>query len=71
VPLYGRVAYQQVYPGIDLVFDGNSQQQLEYDLDLAPGGGFSASNACARSGGGDVAALYDSPGGNVFGAGLS
>jgi hypothetical protein len=37
VPLYGRVAFQQVYPGIDLVFYGNDQQQLEYDLDLAPG----------------------------------
>src|SRR5262249_34577048 len=37
VALYGRVAYQQVYAGIDLVFYGNDQQQLEYDFDLAPG----------------------------------
>jgi hypothetical protein len=37
VPLFGRVAYQQVYPGIDVVFYSNDQQQLEYDFDLAPG----------------------------------
>jgi hypothetical protein len=37
VPLFGRVASPQVYPGIDLVYYGNDQQQLEYDLDLAPG----------------------------------
>jgi hypothetical protein len=37
VPLFGKVEYQQVYPGVDMVFYGNSQQQLEYDLDLAPG----------------------------------
>jgi hypothetical protein len=37
VPLFGRVEYQQVYPGIDLVFYGNDQHQLEYDFDLAPG----------------------------------
>jgi beta-propeller repeat-containing protein len=36
VPNYGRVRYQAVYPGIDLVYYGN-QQQLEYDLLLAPG----------------------------------
>jgi hypothetical protein len=33
---YGRVRYQAVYPGIDLVYYGN-QQQLEYDLVVAPG----------------------------------
>src|SRR5262245_42123307 len=37
VSLFGRVEYQQVYPGIDLVFYGNAQQQLEYDFNLAPG----------------------------------
>ncbi|HEX9945866.1 MAG TPA: hypothetical protein VGG03_27990, partial [Thermoanaerobaculia bacterium] len=36
VPSYGRVRYQGVYPGIDLVFYGN-QGQLEYDFVLAPG----------------------------------
>ena len=33
---YGQVAYQDVYPGINLVYYGN-QQQLEYDFDVAPG----------------------------------
>src|SRR5438132_2709638 len=36
VPNYGRVEYQQVYPGVDLVYYGN-QRQLEYDFVLAPG----------------------------------
>ena len=36
VPTYARVAYRQLYPGIDLVFYGN-QKQLEYDLVVAPG----------------------------------
>jgi hypothetical protein len=37
VPLFSRVEYQQVYPGIDVVYYGNDQHQLEYDFDLAPG----------------------------------
>src|SRR5262245_25743076 len=37
VPLFGRVEYAQVYPGIDVVFYGNDQHQLEYDFQLAPG----------------------------------
>lgn len=32
---YGRIQYSSVYPGIDLVYYGN-QQQLEYDLVVAP-----------------------------------
>jgi len=36
VPNYGRVRYQDVYPGIDLVYYGN-QRQLEYDFVVAPG----------------------------------
>ncbi len=36
VPHYAQVQYDQVYPGIDLVFRGNPHQ-LEYDLVLAPG----------------------------------
>lgn len=36
VPTYGRVRYKAVYPGIDLVYYGNSQQ-LEYDFAVAPG----------------------------------
>jgi Bacterial Ig-like domain (group 3)/Beta-propeller repeat/Dockerin type I domain len=33
---YGKVEYQGVYPGINLVYYGN-QQQLEYDFVVAPG----------------------------------
>jgi hypothetical protein len=36
VPNYGKVAYQGVYPGIDLIYYGN-QGQLEYDFVVAPG----------------------------------
>jgi uncharacterized repeat protein (TIGR01451 family) len=36
VATYSKVRYEQVYPGIDLVFYGN-QRQLEYDFVLAPG----------------------------------
>jgi hypothetical protein len=37
VPNYGRVEYQDPYPDINLVYYGNSQTQLEYDFDVAPG----------------------------------
>ena len=33
---YAKVAYDDVYPGVDLVYYGN-QQQLEYDFIVAPG----------------------------------
>src|SRR5208337_2632455 len=33
---YGQVEYQNLYPGVDLVFYGN-QRQLEYDYIVAPG----------------------------------
>jgi len=36
VPQFARVRYENVYPGIDLVFYGN-QGQLEYDFQVAPG----------------------------------
>lgn len=36
IPLFSRVQYQQIYPGIDLVLYGN-QRQLEYDFVVAPG----------------------------------
>jgi uncharacterized protein (TIGR03437 family) len=36
IPLYGKVRYQDVYPGVDVVFYGNPGD-LEYDLVLAPG----------------------------------
>ncbi len=32
---YGQVAYQQIYPGVDLIFYGN-KKNLEYDLIVAP-----------------------------------
>lgn len=35
MPTYARVAARDVYPGVDIVFYGN-QQQLEYDVVLAP-----------------------------------
>src|SRR5258707_804199 len=36
VPTYAKVQYQNVYPGIDLVYYGN-QRQLEYDFVVTPG----------------------------------
>ena len=36
VPSYAKVRYQDVYPGIDLLYYGNPQQ-LEYDFLVAPG----------------------------------
>src|SRR5262249_10257589 len=35
VPTYAKVRYEQVYPGVDLVYYG-SQHQLEYDFVVAP-----------------------------------
>ena len=37
IPTFTRVKYQDVYPGIDLVYYGNGEQQLEYDFVVAPG----------------------------------
>jgi Domain of unknown function DUF11/Beta-propeller repeat len=36
IPQYAQVRYEQVYPGVDLVYYGN-QGQLEYDFEIAPG----------------------------------
>lgn len=36
VPTYSKVAYSDVYPGVDLVYYGN-QGQLEYDFVVSPG----------------------------------
>jgi hypothetical protein len=36
VPTYRKVAYENVYPGINLVYYGN-QRQLEYDFVVSPG----------------------------------
>ncbi|PYV24233.1 MAG: hypothetical protein DMG27_13410, partial [Acidobacteria bacterium] len=37
VPTYARVRYDDVYPGIDLVYYGNRDHQLEYDFVVGPG----------------------------------
>src|SRR5262249_32665580 len=42
VPRFDRVEYQQVYAGVDLVYYGNDQSQLEYDFVVAPGADTSA-----------------------------
>ena len=36
IPQFGRVQYENLYPGINLVFYG-TQGQLEYDFQIAPG----------------------------------
>jgi hypothetical protein len=36
IPTFGKVRYEAVYPGVDLVYYGN-QQQMEYDFVVAPG----------------------------------
>src|SRR5215204_1138395 len=36
IPTYARVRYEQIYPGVDLVYYGN-QRQLEYDFVVQPG----------------------------------
>jgi hypothetical protein len=36
VPIYAKVNYQRVYPGVDLVYHG-TQGKLEYDFVVAPG----------------------------------
>jgi hypothetical protein len=36
VPVYGKVAYNDIYNGIDLVYYGNPQK-LEYDFVVSPG----------------------------------
>lgn len=37
VPNYARVVYEAIYPGVDLIFHGSNQSQLEYDFVVAPG----------------------------------
>lgn len=36
IPTYGKVDYEQVYPGVDLLFYG-AQRHLEYDFVVSPG----------------------------------
>ncbi len=37
VPTYGRVRYENIYSGVDLVYYGKPGGQLEYDFVVAPG----------------------------------
>jgi hypothetical protein len=37
IPTYGRIRYDGIYPGIDLVYYGN-QRELEHDFIVRPGG---------------------------------
>jgi hypothetical protein len=37
VPTYARVAYRDIYPGIDVVYYGTQERQLEYDFVVGPG----------------------------------
>ncbi|MGH7812689.1 MAG: SBBP repeat-containing protein [Candidatus Binataceae bacterium] len=37
IPTFAQVKYDGVYPGIDLVYHGSNQRQLEYDFQVAPG----------------------------------
>jgi hypothetical protein len=60
VPTYAKVQYQNVYPGIDLVYYGN-QRQLEYDFVVAPGAdpkkivlGFKGADKLKIDAGGDL-----------------
>ncbi|PYV36780.1 MAG: hypothetical protein DMG06_29950 [Acidobacteria bacterium] len=36
IPTYAKVKYQNVYPGVDLIYYGN-QRELEYDFVVSPG----------------------------------
>jgi hypothetical protein len=38
VPNYAKVEYQNVYPGVDLIYYGTNEHQLEFDFLLEPGG---------------------------------
>src|SRR5262249_17226873 len=36
IPTYAKVEYQDIYPGVDMTYNGN-QRQLKYDLLVHPG----------------------------------
>jgi Beta-propeller repeat len=37
VPSYGHIRYENVLPGVSVVYYGREQRNLEYDLEIAPG----------------------------------
>ena len=41
VPEYSTLEYQNIYPGIDLVFHSNADNQFEYDFQVQPGASLS------------------------------
>jgi hypothetical protein len=51
VPTYGRVRYENIYPGVDLVYYGKQGGQLEYDFVVAPGADPSAIALAIDAGG--------------------
>lgn len=70
VSTFARVEYQEVYPGINLVYYGTSQRQLEYDFVIAPGADpdaialrFEGAQRAAIDGAGDL--VLDTAGGEV------
>jgi hypothetical protein len=52
VPTYAKVRYENVYPGIDLVYYGNQGGELEYDFVVAPGADPGAISLALDAGGG-------------------
>ncbi len=72
VPTYARVRYRDVYPGIDLVYYGAHERQLEYDFVLAPGAdphaialGFAGARRLALDAAGDLVVTF-ADGGTVL-----
>ncbi len=69
IPNYGQVEYQNVYPGINLIYFGN-QQQLEFNFVVAPGADphaialqFQGADSIALDSAGDL--VLHTAGGNV------
>jgi hypothetical protein len=63
VPTYGRVRYENIYPGVDLVYYGKKGGQLEYDFVVAPGADPGAI-ALAIDAGGQVSSEQNAAGGS-------
>ena len=37
IPTYSQVRVKSIYPGIDMIYHGSAEQDLEYDFYLVPG----------------------------------